>query len=503
MQRWALGVVVAVLIGASLGAGYAWKDRCSHTPWDNDWQYHNYCYNDILPLWFGGDEEREGKIRHMHDAQHDNIPFLQAWTEYPVGTAFFTYGVGLVTPVFDAAVGFVQVLVFLAVAAPAAALILRRADVPPRRIVAWVGGGCAGVLAIFAVAAYSSRADLHPGQRTNELLPYMEVTFMLLTGAAVVASWALWKLKLSPARMVFWAVAPPLVIHGLTNWDLLAVALAACGWWAWRSDRPFLAALLLGLGGSAKLYPAFFLPFLFLAAWKTKGWRATTPIVLGGAIGVVLPNALVAGVAWDNWSAMWMFQAHRAPDFETPWATAVQPFVHWLTPKYDNPDGWTAFAGYFGTAAMAATVAWMAHRVWRRGLDPLVAGGVLTLVFLLVNKVYSPQYTLWAFPILLAFGASWTPMVLFVAADAANFFVRYNYLSTIPPGVRDDWQPWHQSDWSHALVDLRWLFLAWATWSVLARCGAVRNPAWASRHRTTESAGTTAPVQQPPTATDR
>ncbi len=415
--RW-LGLTVAGLAVVALGAGYAWKDVCSHRPWDGpgpddvDWQYRAYCYSDILPLWYPGVMEVDGNDVASHDLQHDKIQYLETFNEYPVLTGYFMTGIAAVT---------------------------------------------------------------------TGLLPYIQVTFVLLSLAGALATFALWRLRMTPARTIAWVAAPPLVIHGLTNWDLLAVALAACGWWAWRSGRPFGAAVLLGLGGAAKLYPAFFLPFLFFAAWQTGGRRATAPIVLGGFLGLGLPNLITAAFAWDNWKGMWMFQARRAPDFETPWASAVRPFADWLGLGWDSEEGWMLAAGWIGAIAMLGCLIWLGRRVWRHGLDPLVGGGVTTLVFLLVNKVYSPQYTLWAFPILLLFGARWLPMCLFIAADAANFFVRYQLISNGPSGWHtDEWE-----NWSRLAVGLRWIFLAWATCSILVRHGLVTNP-WARRAATSQ-----------------
>lgn len=415
--RW-LGVAVAAFAVVSLGVGFAWKDQCNHRPWDGpnppedwDWQYRAYCYSDILPLWFHDTQVHDGRTVEAHDLQHVKIPYVENFNEYPVLTAFFMYGVAFVTS--------------------------------------------------------GSVPDADGGSHLeSSLLPYMEVTFVLLTLLGAVATYALWKLRMQPERILAWVLAPTMIIHGLTNWDLLAVALAACGWWAWRQDRPFTAALLLGLGGAAKLYPAFFLPFLLLAAWRSGGRKQAAPVFWGATVGFALLNLLVAALAWDNWIGMWSFQAHRPPDFETPWASALQPFFHWVSPFFDSPDGWTAWPGYIGLAAMLGCVALLGRMVLRKGLDPLVAGGLTTLVFLLVNKVYSPQYTLWALPILLLLEAGWVPLLLFIAADTANFLVRYQYIGN--HGWHEEWAPW-----SHLMVDLRWLALFWATWSILRRNGLV------------------------------
>ena len=54
-------------------------------------------------------------------------------------------------------------------------------------------------------------------------------------------------------------LSPALLLTGLINWDLLAVALVAGALWAWARGRPVLSGVLIGLGTAAKLYPLFLL----------------------------------------------------------------------------------------------------------------------------------------------------------------------------------------------------------------------------------------------------
>lgn len=306
---------------------------------------------------------------------------------------------------------------------------------------------------------------------TPDLASYMLLSFALLLLAAAAATWCLWRL-LPTQAVLAWLLVPAILVHGLTNWDLLAVAFACGGWHEWRKGRPLPSAALFGLGGAAKLYPAFFLPFLLAWALRRRDTRAAAKVAAGAALGFGVPNLAVAVAAPDNWLETWLFHARRSPDFETPWEAFLRHYGQVLWPGYDWGHDWTRLAGLVGLAAMAAATAWLVWRIWRRGLDPLVAGGIVSLVFLLVNKVYSPQYTLWAVPLLLLLGAAWRPFALFAAADAVNFFVRYN-LFTPPPDQADGWNDaW--SDWSRLAVNWRWVFLAWALWTVLVRHNLMR-----------------------------
>ena len=68
-------------------------------------------------------------------------------------------------------------------------------------------------------------------------------------------------------------LSPLLFVHAFTNWDLLAVALATLGMWAWARRRPVLAGVLLGLGVAAKLYPVLILGALFLLCLRAGRLR--------------------------------------------------------------------------------------------------------------------------------------------------------------------------------------------------------------------------------------
>lgn len=462
-QKGAALIAVATL---SLVATFAITHQCTVHDWSDHYQYRHYCYSDLLPI-YGA---------HGHD--QDLVPYLEpapdGVNEYPVLTGLFSYAVSLFTE------GMVQFMVWSSI---------------------------------------------------------------LLLAAGAGTSWALWRLG-GQGALLAWALAPTMPVHGLTNWDLLAVGLAAWGWYAWRRSQPLVAALAFGLGGAAKLYPAFFLPFLFLdvlrrewpelrqrwadrrsgataeqdgvadrqpgaaaepdrvAAWQdgtaaepdrltsadvpeSRGWpgRGALKTLVGGTLGFAGPNLAIAAAAPHAWLATWTFHADRHPDFETPWQAFLKPLLQPLFPSFDWGDGWADFVADFSTAFMALALLWLAWRVWRRGVDPLAAGAGLTLVFLLVNRVYSPQYTLWALPLLLLLRAGWKPTLLYVAADTVNFLVRYQlFIPDDDGGWADAWEPW-----SRLAVNLRWLFLAWATYTVFHRHRLV--PAHRGRTLLDEAAG--------------
>ncbi len=76
------------------------------------------------------------------------------------------------------------------------------------------------------------------------------------------------------------AASPVLVFQIFTNFDALATALAVGGLLAWARRKPVLAGILIGLGVSAKLYPALLLfPLVVLAIRTDKVADAARTVV--------------------------------------------------------------------------------------------------------------------------------------------------------------------------------------------------------------------------------
>src|SRR4051812_44821428 len=112
---------------------------------------------------------------------------------------------------------------------------------------------------LIGVVMYAATVPFDHGYRN----PFL-VNMVLLTALAAVTTWVLW--LRNGSRTWRWALAPPLLVQGLQNWDLLSVATATIALFAWESGYAVSAGLLLGVGTAAKLYPALYVPILAAAA---------------------------------------------------------------------------------------------------------------------------------------------------------------------------------------------------------------------------------------------
>ena len=241
-------------------------------------------------------------------------------------------------------------------------------------------------------------------------------------------------------RVLYFVLAPTLAIYATMNWDLLAVALATGGTFLYLRRRDGWAGVLLGLGAAAKVFPALLVvPFVagrFHAREPDRAIRLAWAAV-GTWLAINLPFVLVAPSAW--WE-FFRYNGGRFADWDSLWYVACERATGQTCSQTDLVNG----------ASLIMFVAW-AGLVWvlkaRRepGFARWTLGFPILVVFLLTNKVYSPQFSLWLLPwFALAFPNLWL-FVAFEAADVAVFVTRFSWfgrytgieggLSGIPVGV--------------------------------------------------------------------
>jgi hypothetical protein len=134
---------------------------------------------------------------------------------------------------------------------------------------------------VIGIVMYTAGAPAGDGLRGKFL-----VNALVLTGLAAVTTWVLWRRY--GKRAVRWALAAPLVVSGLTNWDLLAVAPATIALLQWDANRVLLAGVLIGIGASAKLFPLLFIPMMVASCVPARQWRRARRLAVGSVIGLAI-----------------------------------------------------------------------------------------------------------------------------------------------------------------------------------------------------------------------
>jgi uncharacterized membrane protein len=154
-----------------------------------------------------------------------------------------------------------------------------------------------------AMQAAAEVSFLVPEHRTGgqdlAVAVFFDSTALLLTLAAgVVVGCTALCAGSRPRDALLVALAPGLLLHAFTNWDLIAVAFAAGALLAWSRRAPRLAGILLGLGAATKLYPILLLVplgLLCLRAGRLRSWLRTALWSIGTLLLVDLPVYLTAG----------------------------------------------------------------------------------------------------------------------------------------------------------------------------------------------------------------
>ena len=267
-------------------------------------------------------------------------------------------------------------------------------------------------------------------QLTDGRTPYIAASAAGFSLLALVTTVLLAELVGRDRRVLYWAMAPALVLYAFYNWDMLAVAPAVGALLAFRRGHPLAAGLLLGLGASAKLFPAFLAPALGL--WilrRDRGLRRdglSFGLGFAGAwLAIHLPLALLD---LDGLVRAYTFQTERGPNFESLWF-AVAHLGRTYGSGFLAAFGDKAVYEWGSLVPLAAALAVSGWAAFTRRLDPVAAAVLPVLVFLAVNKVYSVQYTLWAIPLLVVVPVPRTLKALVVVADLAVLLTLGTYFA--------------------------------------------------------------------------
>ncbi len=356
--------------------------------WSGHRQYVAMCYSDTVPL-YGAEKLHEGAFPYKKswvEPDADGNPQVR-YMEYPVISGLYQYLSMRVAKAWDAAVflpGAIQVAIYFNVVAFGLAL-------------AWL-------TTIWASA--------------------------LLAGGR----------RIWDAAMV--AASPLVLVHAFTNFDALATAFAAGALLAWARRRPLLAGVLLGLGGATKLYPLLLLGALLVLCLRAGRMRAWTSTLLGAVAGWLVVNLPIAVLYPKGWWEFFRLNTARHADPDSVY-NVVKSFTGW--PGFDG----TLTAAekpivlniislllFVGVCAGVGYLAWTAPRRPRVAqLAFLVVAG-----FLLTNKVWSPQYSLWLVPLAVLALPHRRILLAWMTIDALVWVPRmYYYLGESNKGLPEQW----------------------------------------------------------------
>ena len=260
----------------------------------------------------------------------------------------------------------------------------------------------------------------------DDLTAFFLANAIILTLAAFAIALCLY--LMAGGRALYFALAPTLLIYAFMNWDLLAVAFATAATLLYLRRRDVGAGVLLGLGAAAKFYPALLvIPFVagrFHSREPDRGthlaWAAA-----GSWIVVNLPFALASPSGW--WE-FFRFNSARPADWDS---------LYFIACHHLNGDLGSCGNTRLINAVSGIVFVVLAGAVWRwkSARDPGFARWTLGLpilvLFLLSNKVYSPQYGLWLLPWFALALPDLRLFLAFEATDVAVFVTRFSFFGQL------------------------------------------------------------------------
>ncbi len=268
-----------------------------------------------------------------------------------------------------------------------------------------------------------SAPGLSAAESAHSAALFMGITSVLIFALFAVTVWAHLKLN-RPWDALMIAVSPAILTAGLINWDALVVALTSLAFLAWSRKRHAWAGVLLGLGIATKLYPGLLLVPLFVLCLRTGKYRqflVTAGATAAAWLAVNLPVYLASP---SGWLYFWTFNVGRGADLGSIWYALQLAGI-----TIPGLSGVEAVLMVLGTAAILALLLLAPRR-------PRFAQGAFLIVtlFVVVNKVYSPQYVLWLLPLLVLARPKWREWVWFSVAESLYYVAIWAHLDGVLAG---------------------------------------------------------------------
>ncbi|MGQ9549156.1 MAG: glycosyltransferase 87 family protein, partial [Roseiflexus sp.] len=228
------------------------------------------------------------------------------------------------------------------------------------------------------------------------------------TIADLVIVWAIWSMGeqryatgKSAAPACFYALSPMLLPFWHGKYDPLPTAFLALGLTLYVRRRMVWSGVALGIGGALKWTPWLAAPVLALARLRSQEDRRYIDILAlsGGLCAAVVATALpFALIDRERLLAPYLFQGSRAITGESVWflvvlITTPEYWAHLPSPWGSVETGRTIMGIAVGVqGSVLAGLTLSALRFPSSAWRPTILAALAPAAFLLLNRVFSPQY---------------------------------------------------------------------------------------------------------------
>lgn len=248
---------------------------------------------------------------------------------------------------------------------------------------------------------------------TDDPVTYVALWALVLAAAAGACGVLLTRAAGARRALLYWALAPQLLLLGSLNFDVLPTTLVAAAAVAQRQGREVSSAIALATGTATKLFPAASVPIAFLRARHPRRFVLVTAAVLAL---IYVPTALQP---YSSAGGVAFYIAGIDANIDSVWGLLERVLAALGMP---SPK---VFVVVLTLAGLGATYVVLVLPRAARAADPAAAFALATVALLFWSRLYSPQYSLWLLPFLALLAIDVRRYALLVVADAGVFLTIY------------------------------------------------------------------------------
>ena len=271
----------------------------------------------------------------------------------------------------------------------------------------------------------------------NDAVGFFAVSGLLLAFAGIAALLLLQSIAADRKRLYYFAAAPSIILYSFHNWDLLAVASSCAALYFFARKRDVAAGVFVGLGAAAKIYPGLLLPAFVLArARNQRRWSAGMIVAAASSFAAVNVPFLIANP--NGWLTPWKFQSTRFPNLDDIWYFVFRHLGSQGDGSLFSFERYPSFVNAASSLLFVAGAAWILIAESRRErFRPYATAFGLLVLFLLTNKVFSPQFALWVLPFFALVRVPWYGFAAFAITEAMVWFTVAAFFLSLQYGIGD------------------------------------------------------------------